>query len=477
MDETLSTVCIIGSGAAGMAATVAASEAARAQSTTCRIVVLEQAREGELAGNTRFSPSYMRLATPEKVAPGFEDDLKAASGGRMDAAYIRRLAADAPATIGWLMGHEIAFTQPVYYLSAGPPRIQPTGGGLAVVQALERAARETGVVIRYRCKAERLLLDRDGAVEGIKVRNEAGAAETIEASAIILASGGFAGNGEMLKQYLGPGAESLAPISAGTRFNEGGGIRMALAAGAQAAGDWRGMHAEPVDPRSKNPAPVVLVYPYGIVVDSTGRRFFDEGAGLVHETWERLARTIHFQRPGRIAWAILDAKLFEIANYGRAIRSEVPPHQAATVAELAALVGIPARPLEDEVARYNAAAPEDPARFDAAHADGLAASAGLSPPKSNWCRPLDRPPYLAYPLIGAIAYTFGGIETNANAEVLGTRGPIRGLFAAGEITGHFHGTAPNAVAMLRALVFGRIAGTRAMACVLRPNAQSSPERA
>jgi len=238
---------------------------------------------------------------------------------------------------------------------------------------------------------------------------------------------------------------------------------MALAAGAQPAGDWRGMHAEPVDPRSSNSAPVVLVYPYGIVVDSTGRRFFDEGAGLVHETWEAFARAIHFATPGRIAYAILDAKLFDIQGYQRAIRSEVPPHQANTIPELAALIGVPAATLHDTVARYNAATTGDPARFDATHADGLAADAALSPPKSNWCRPLDRPPYLAYPLIGAIAYTFGGVATNADAEVLGADGPMPGLFAAGEITGHFHGTAPNAVAMLRALVFGRIAGIGAVA--------------
>ena len=50
------------------------------------------------------------------------------------------------------------------------------------------------------------------------------------------------------------------------------------------------MHTEPIDPRSKNSAPVVLVYPYGIVVDRDGRRFFDEGGGLVHETWETFSR-------------------------------------------------------------------------------------------------------------------------------------------------------------------------------------------
>ena len=88
--------------------------------------------------------------------------------------------------------------------------------------------------------------------------------------------------------------------------------------------------------------------------------------------------------------------------------------------------------------------------------------ATLKPPKSNWARAIAKPPYLAYPLVGAIAYTFGGLATNAKAEVLGEQGPISGLYAAGETTGHFYGTAPNAVAVLRALVFGKIAGQEAV---------------
>jgi tricarballylate dehydrogenase len=271
----------------------------------------------------------------------------------------------------------------------------------------------------------------------------------------------------MLEHHLGAGAKSLRPISPGTSANTGDGIRMALAAGAQSAGDWQGMHAEPVDPRSSQSAPIVLVYPYGILVDSIGRRFCDEGAGLVHETWEALARTVHFELPGRIAYAILDAKLYDVAGYERAIRSDVPPFRAASIAELAGYIDVPAAALEATVARYNAAAAGDPARFDATRPDGLASAGDLSPAKSNWCRALDRPPYLAYPLAGAIAYTFGGLATNADAEVLGQHGPIPGLFAAGETTGHFYGTAPNAVAMLRALVFGRIAGARAVAMCTR----------
>jgi tricarballylate dehydrogenase len=208
------------------------------------------------------------------------------------------------------------------------------------------------------------------------------------------------------------------------------------------------------------------------VVDQEGRRFFDEGGGLMHETWEVFARDIHFARPNSIAYAILDARLFEIEGYQRAIRSEVPPYRSDTVEGLAAQIGIPVRNLTETIDAYNAAAPGDAARFDAARCDGLAAADTLKPPKSNWARALAKPPYLAYPLMGAIAYTFGGLATNAKAEVLCERGPMPGLYAAGETTGHFYGAAPNAVAVLRALVFGKIAGREAVEFVAQKSRET-----
>jgi tricarballylate dehydrogenase len=222
------------------------------------------------------------------------------------------------------------------------------------------------------------------------------------------------------------------------------------------------MHIEPIDPRSKHSAPVVLVYPYGIVVDQDGRRFFDEGGGLMHETWEAFARDIHFARPKRIVYAILDSRLFDIEGFARAIRSDVPPYQAESLEGLAAQIGVPALNLRATIEAFNGAATGDTARFDAARCDGLATAGALEPPKSNWARPITKPPFLAYPLVGAIAYTFGGLATNEKAEVLCERGPMPGLYAAGETTGHFYGTAPNAVAALRALVFGKIAGREAV---------------
>jgi tricarballylate dehydrogenase len=461
MATKIAKLVVVGHGAAGLAAALSAAEEARRRGTAIDITILEKAREEEAGGNTRFSPSYMRMAAPDRVAPGFEDDMREACGGEGDAKYFRTLAECAVSTMAWLQSHGVEFSIPPYYLSVGPARIQPVGGGRAIIERLGQAAKTADVRIRYASAATRLILSQ-GRISGIALRSDDSTTTTLDADAVVLATGGFQGDGAMMQAQFGPLARSLLLISPGTRFDTGDGIRMAREQGARVSGDWDGMHIEPVDPRSAHPAPVVLVYPYGIVVDQAGRRFFDEGGGLVHETWEGFACDIHFSQPGSVAYAILDSRLFEIADYRRAIRSDVPPFQSDTIEGLAAQINIPANALLRTVNVFNAAANGNISQFDATRCDGLAAAPTLTPLKSNWARPLNRPPYLAYPLVGAIAYTFGGLSTNTKAEVLSGQGPIPGLYAAGEITGNFYRTAPNAVSMLRALVFGRIAGQRAV---------------
>jgi tricarballylate dehydrogenase len=452
---------VVGHGAAGLSAALSAAEQARARGLRIDITVLEKSREEDAGGNTRWSPSYMRLAAPDRLASGFEDDMQQVSGGLADQNYFRTLAEHAAATIEWLQAHGVEFTIPVYYLSIGPPRIQPVGGGSAIVEKLSDAAKQAGVKFLYATSAARLRM-AEGRVRGLDIQSGDGDTATLQADAIVLACGGFQGNAAMMRAHFGPAGETVKLISPGTRFDTGDGIRMAIDQGASVSGDWNGMHMEPIDPRSKHSAPIVLVYPYGVVVDQQGRRFFDEGGGLVHETWEAFARDIHFGKPKSIAYAILDSRLFDIPGFERAIRSEVPPYQAATLAELAAQIAVAARNLEETIEAFNIAAAGDVARFDATQRDGLAAAANLTPPKSNWARPITKPPYLAYPLVGAVAYTFGGLATNEKAEVLSDSGPISGLYAAGETTGHFYRIAPNAVAVLRALVFGQIAGRQAV---------------
>jgi tricarballylate dehydrogenase len=462
MPQNPAKLIVVGHGAAGLAAGLAAAEAARGRGVAVDITVLEKAREDEAGGNTRWSPSNMRLDAPDRIDPGFADDMLRVCGGCGDASYFRTLADNATATVGWLQRHGVEFVTPLYYLSAGPARIQPVGGGGAIVAKLLAAAKSAGVKVRYECEASRLVMAEDSRISGIEVHTGDGVTTTLDTDAVVLASGGFQGNPSMMRAHFGPGGESIKLISPGTRFDTGDGIRMATEQGAAISGAWDGMHIEPVDPRSKNSAPVVLVYPYGIVVDQHGHRFFDEGGGLMHETWEALARDIHFARPKRTAYAILDSRLFDIEGFERAIRSEVPPYQAESLEALAMQIGIPASNLRSTIDAFNGAATGDPARFDAARCDGLAAAGTLKPPKSNWARAITKPPFLAYPLVGAIAYTFGGLATSARAEVMDERGPMPGLYAAGETTGHFYGTAPNAVAVLRALVFGKIAGEAAV---------------
>ena len=289
---------IVGHGAAGLTAAIAAAEAARSHDRAVEIVLVEKAAEASAGGNTLWSPSYMRLDARDRIAPDFEAAMMEASDGRGDRHYFRTLAGNATATVGWLESHGVTFCSPPYYLSAGPLRIQPVGGGRAVVEALSRAAKGLGVVFRYGCTAKRIVMAGNGHVGGLVASGDDGT-KTLPADAVILAAGGFQADGEMMRTHFGPGGETFKLISPGTQYNSGDGIRMALAQGAQMAGDWNGMHAEPIDPRSENSAPVVLVYPYGIVVDRNGRRFFDEGGGLVHETWERFARQNSFRDAGR----------------------------------------------------------------------------------------------------------------------------------------------------------------------------------
>lgn len=455
-----SNIVVIGQGAAGLAAALAAAETARAKSRAIKVTLIDKAPEQDAGGNTRWTPSYMRMASVDRVESSFVHDMLEATRFLGDEAYFATLAAQAPATVQWIAGHGVPFHQPTYYLAKGPPRIQPIGGGATIHRELTRAARDAGAVFRHCCAADTLVAG-GGAIAGVRLSS----GETLPADAAILACGGFQASPRMMREHFGPTGESVPLLAPRAHFNDGDGIRMALALGADFSGERDGMHIEPVDPRSKNQAPVVLLYPYGIVVDRTGRRFFDEGAGLVHETWEAFSRRLHFEVPGRTAFAILDARVRAIPDWQRATRSEVPPYEAATLAALARLIGVDAEQLTHTVASYNAACTGDPQRFDATVCDGLAASPALTPPKSNWARALAEPPLLAWPLIGAIAYTFGGLATDSRARVLREGVPIPGLYAAGEITGHFYATAPNAVSVLRAFVFGRIAGREAVAAL------------
>src|SRR5450432_406768 len=183
---------VIGHGAAGLAAALSAAEQAHSRGLPVDIAVLEKSPEHEAGGNTRWSPSNMRLDAPDRIDPGFEDDMFSVSGGRADRSYFRTLADNAVETIRWLQSHGVEFVTPVYYLSAGPARIQPVGGGSVIVEKLVEAAKQAGVKFMYDSPVSRLVMGDGNGVSGVESRCSDGVL-THDADAVVLACGGFQG--------------------------------------------------------------------------------------------------------------------------------------------------------------------------------------------------------------------------------------------------------------------------------------------
>jgi len=201
-----------------------------------------------------------------------------------------------------------------------------------------------------------------------------------------------------------------------------------------------------------------MLYPYGLLVDIAGQRFVDEGRATVDEQYEQTARKI-LALPGGRCWVIGDQRLFELPRFDDIVQTTEPPVTAPTVAELAEAIGVPTPNLVRTVESYNQAV--KPGHFDPLGPDGKAA-VGIEPPKSNWANPIDRPPFVAWPMECSNVFTFGGIGTDLDGRVVTSDDvPIPGLYAAGEVTGLYHGKYTGATSVLRGLVFGRIAGRHA----------------
>ncbi len=160
-----------------------------------------------------------------------------------------------------------------------------------------------------------------------------------------------------------------------------------------------------------------------------------------------------------MAWLILDARIDDVPNWQRGSRTDQKPVTASSVAELAALIEIDPEALQGTIARYNQACVDGP--FKPLEKDGLS-TIGLEPRKSNWARPIDKAPFLAFPVISANVFTFGGLKTDRDARVLDLDGePIKGLYAAGETMGLYYRTYTGSTSVLRGAVFGRRAALHA----------------
>jgi tricarballylate dehydrogenase len=455
---------VIGMGAAGLSAAVSYAETATARGRAARIAVLERSPENQRGGATRYTSSWFRVTEDRQLDPKFVETMESVSGGLADLDYCRTLAREVPGSLRFLDEHDVPttyFKQPLPNRNTGGGLGMPVGGGAAIVQGLAGIVEGTaGSQILYQTEAVRLSVSDEGRIDGVIVRGRDGLLCHLAAGSVIIASGGFEGNKEMLTQYLGERACDMPLIAPGPGNNRGDGIRMAMEVGADTAGQFDMFHGEPADPRTKKPDAVIYPYPYGIVVNRHARRFYDEGKNSFDSTFEEIAYEIWRHQEQR-AFFIGDQTSLSVRGFTDVALTDLPPLTAASIGELAKQLGLHPKALESTVAEFNAAI--GPGEFDPYVFDGKS-TVGLTPPKSNWAFPLQSPPYIAYPLTCAIIFTFGGIRTDSSARVVSPAGtPIPGLYAAGEVTGLYYHGYPAGTSVIRAVTFGRLAGAHAAA--------------
>jgi len=482
-------VVVVGGGNAALCAALSAREHG------ADVVVLEWASKPQRGGNSAFSGGAFRVAYDGvddimKIVPDltpteretsdfgqytraqYFDDLARLSQYRMDAELGEILVSDSLDTLIWMQRLGVRFV-PIYGRQAfkvdgrfrfwGGLTVEAAGGGLGLIQSLNTAAERKGIEAHYGARAVSLVMDGQ-AVSGITYIQH-GRSHTIPADAIILASGGFHANAEWRARYLGRDWD-LAKVR-GNRFNTGDGIRMAIEAGAQPYGHWSGCHAVAYDRNAPEFGELELLsqqknsFPFGIMVNARGERFFDEGADFRNYIYATLGRAI-LQQPGSIAWQVFDQRVAHLLSGEYRIR-QITRVEADTLPDLAAkLDGVDPAGFLQTVARYNEAVRAD-VPFNPNTKDGRC-TIGLAVPKSNWANPLDSPPYIAFGVTCGITFTYGGVRIDANARVMTPEGkPIENLYAAGELTGGlYYVNYPGGAGLMSGSVFGRRAGAHAV---------------
>lgn len=385
-------------------------------------------------------------------------DLLRVTGGDTDEELARLTIRSTPDCTAWMRARGVRFQKALSgTLHLGRTNAFFLGGGKALMNAYYSAASRLGIAIYYDAEVVKLQME-GGAFQSATVLM-GGEENDIRAKTFIAASGGFESNLEWLREAWGPAADNF--LIRGTPYNKGKVLRLLHENGVAKIGDPTQCHAVAIDARApKFDGGIVTrldCLPLGIVVNSAGERFYNEGEDLWpkrYAIWGRLVA----QQQDQIAWSIIDSKIV-----GRYMPSVFPAISANTVAELAAKLGLPVDRVVSTVTRYNEAVREgsfDPGLLDSCRTEGL------TPEKTHWAQKIDQPPYLGYPLRPGITFTYLGVKVNAKSEVqLENGGVARNIFAAGEIMagsilskGYLGG-----FGMAIGTVFGRIAGREAAA--------------
>jgi tricarballylate dehydrogenase len=481
-------VIVVGGGNAGFTAAHAAAVRGR------KVVLLEKGSEDLAGGNSFYTAGATRIAhdglsdladwverderhgrteVPPYSAEEYAADLAKVTEGRNDPGLTKVLVEESQPTLRWLnslglkyrlMYERQAFERPDgSYLFWGGLHVGNVGGGEGLIADHTRVAAELGIDVRYSHAAKSLVVE-DGRVVGVVADSPAGEL-TLRAESVILTAGGFEADPQLRREHLGEGWEN-AKVR-GTPNNTGDMIAAALEIGAARGGDWGTCHSVQWDAfTATNESNRELTnrltrqsYPFGIIVNTNGERFLDEGADFRNYTYAKYGKEI-LKQPGSVAYQIFDATLRPMLRTEEYDMPGISVEVADTLEELAARIGVDPEKLSKTVSDFNNSIDRS-IPFDPNVKDGR--SAATEPVKSNWAAPIETGPFYAYGVTCGITFTFGGIKSDTHGRVLDGQGKhIQGLYVAGEMLGGlFSANYPGGSGLAAGCVFGRRAGTLA----------------
>lgn len=507
-------ILILGSGAAAL---TAALEALTCSTPTApRVLVLEKSPSSWVGGNGFFTAGAYRIAhnglpdilplvsnvpadLAERVdldpytAEDFREDLSRVTGGRSEVALGEKVVGEGLELVRWLrdvggVGWEMSFRRQAFEVEGrwrfwGGLCITVKGQGKGLIASLLESVKERGGRVEFGVEGKELLVDGEGRVVGVEVER-GGERVEVKAGSVVMCAGGFEANPELRKKFLAEGWERAH--TRGTPYNTGGMILAAERIGARLVGDFSsgGCHStawdydSPADggDREKTNEFTKSGYPLGIMVNSAGERFVDEGVDLRNYTYAKFGRAI-LEQPGGIAWQIWGKqgqKWLRDEEYRDEIVRKTWADSAEELADKLGEDGLVGKEklvstLKEFDEAVTAHEPEHPdVTLNPAVKDGLSTQSTakqLALAKSNWALPVTEAPLLAVKVTSGITFTFAGLEIDPeDAGVLREDGTkIEGLHCAGEMVGGlFYGNYPGGSGLTAGGVFGRRAAKAAV---------------
>ena len=323
--------------------------------------------------------------------------------------------------------------------------------GAYIVPILEKNLQDAGVEIILNTTVDTILTDANGAACGVSGVANDGSKLTVNADAVILTTGGFGANLDMVVSYKPELAGFMTTNAAGI---QGQGIKMAEALGA-ATVDMNQIQIHPtVEANTASLITEGLRGDGAILVNAEGKRFFDEVS-----TRDKVSAA-EIAQPGSYSYLIVDQAMADASNVIQGYIKKGFTTQGETYEELAKALGMDEAAIAETMNTWNGyvEAKNDP-EFG----------------RTSFANPLNTAPYYAIKVTAGVHHTMGGLKINPAAEVLTEDGSaIAGLFAAGEVTGGVHGAnrlGGNAVADF--VVFGRIAAQSAADYVAALNVKAA----